>query len=255
MIDQLSGFEKVDIDSIEKDHIFSNRKDFKYLFAIDNLPGILQKMEKDYLLMTVGEKLQQKYATHYFDTTDFKFYLDHHNGILNRMKVRSRFYADGKAFIEVKKKSNKGITFKNRLPVIPTEEDIRIDSTIKKGLDLPVDLELALQLKVAYKRLTFYSRAFNEKVTIDTSLSYNRDTLEDSKFSLVIAESKGIGHDHSYFNQLMKENKFKRSSFSKYCYGLSLLEPAVKKNNFKSLHHKANKIIHAYELSSTDPEL
>ena len=29
----------------------------------------------------------------------------------------------------------------------------------------------------------------------------------------------------------------------------------LKKNNFKSLHHKANKIIDAYELSSTDSQL
>lgn len=249
MIKQLSGFERVDIDSIERIQLFTNRKDFKFLFGIDSMSEILQEMQKDYVLMTVNGNFQQEYKTYYFDTPDLRFYNDHHNSILNRMKVRSRYYSDGKAFLEVKKKNNKGLTLKNRIPFHLNSEFISFDTALREELDLPLEMDLDLQLKVAYIRLTFFSISSDEKVTIDTHLSFHRGLLHNSMSSLVVAESKGVGHERSSFNQLMKFHKIKRSSFSKYCFGLSLLEPAVKKNNFKSLHRKANKFIHAYELS------
>jgi hypothetical protein len=72
MIAQLSGFQKVDIDSIGRDRIFSNRKDFKYLFGRDELNEVLSIMKKDYELMNVEGALQHDYQTHCFDTQDLK---------------------------------------------------------------------------------------------------------------------------------------------------------------------------------------
>lgn len=247
VIVQLSGFEKVDIDSIGRERIFSNRKDFKYLFGIGQLTRFLSEIEKDYVLMSVEEALQHEYQTHYFDTPDLKFYLDHHNGVLNRMKVRVRHYADGNSSVEVKKKNNRGLTLKKRIPLDSTAGVDIFQNNWKSKLDLPEDLQLDLQLKIHYKRMTFYSRSGDEKVTIDTDLLYSREGAEDKRLSLVVAESKGNDHLHSPFNLLMRREKIRRSSFSKYCYGLSLLASNIKKNNFKQLHHKAHKIANTYE--------
>jgi hypothetical protein len=249
IISQVSGFEKMDIDSIGRDRIFSNRKDFKYLFGMIELSRILSEMQKDYVLMTVDDVVQHEYHTHYFDTADLRFYNDHHNGMLNRMKVRIRHYADGKAFVEVKKKNNRGLTFKKRIPLDGIPVGDIFENEWMPMLDLPEHLQLELQLRVSYKRLTFYSWTWDEKVTIDTDLSYCRENCIDNILSVVIAESKGNDHQHSPFNMLMRSERIRRTSFSKYCYGLSLLEPSVKKNNFKVLHHKALKIANAYELA------
>jgi len=66
---------------------------------------------------------------------------------------------------------------------------------------------------------------------------------------LFIAESKGSRQLHSPFNNLMRDHRVKQSSFSKYCYGVYQLIPTVKKNNFKPLERKLEKLIHTHELS------
>jgi hypothetical protein len=249
-IDQhIAGFEKVDIDVIGRDRMFSNRKDLKYLIPIHLLPEILNQMHDDYLLMTVNGISLHDYRTYYYDTPDFQFYRDHHQGKQNRMKVRSRSYADGKSFIEVKRKTNRSITLKNRLSISNDPDMNQLNHGLLKELSLPDDLELALQLCVGYKRLTFFSKSYNEKVTIDLQLYYQREQTDYELSGLFIAESKGSRQLHSRFNSLMRDHRIKQTSFSKYCYGIYQLIPTVKKNNFKPLEHKLEKLMHAHELS------
>jgi hypothetical protein len=255
-IDQhIVGFEKVDIDDIGRDRMFSNRKDLKYLIPIHLLPEILDEMQDDYVLMTVNGITLHDYRTYYYDTPDFQFYRDHHQGKQNRMKVRSRSYTDGHSFIEVKRKTNRSMTLKNRLPILNDPEMNRISYGVLKELSLPEHLELDVQIFVGYKRLTFFSQSYNEKVTIDLQLQYQREKADHELSGLFIAESKGSRQLHSKFNNLMRDHRIKQTSFSKYCYGVYQLVPTVKKNNFKPLQHKLEKLMHAHELSSTDPEL
>ena len=249
-IDQhIAGFEKVDIDAIGRDRMFSNRKDLKYLIPIHLLSDILNQMHDDYVLMTVNDISLHDYRTKYYDTPDFQFYRDHHQGKLNRIKVRSRSYADGQSFIEVKRKTNRSITLKNRLPISNDQVMNPLSYGLLKELSLPEDMELALQLCVGYKRLTFFSRSYNEKVTIDLQLHYQKEHTSYELSGIFIAESKGSRQLHSKFNSLMRDHRLKQTSFSKYCYGIYQLSPSVKKNNFKPLEHKLEKLMHDHELS------
>ena len=60
-------------------------------------------------------KLIHDYKSLYYDTEDWKFYLDHHNGRVNRNKIRFREYVGSKlTFLEIKLKNNKGKTIKKR---------------------------------------------------------------------------------------------------------------------------------------------
>lgn len=245
----LSDFEKADIDAVGRNRIFSNRKDLKYLFSLQQLPQLLQTMQEHYVLMQVDGKSVHQYTTHYFDTPDLFFYRCHHDGRQNRLKVRCRYYADGSGFAEVKGKTNRGVTEKKRIQIESDQGFFSFDETRYKELGLTSFQQLQEQLVVGYKRLTLFNRNIDEKVTIDSQLTYDRNGQTSFIGDLVIAESKGLDHGHSPFNQMMKENRVKRSSFSKYCYGISLLEPSIKMNNFKSLHHKVNKLIQPYELS------
>jgi hypothetical protein len=247
--DIISAFESMDIESIGRERVFSNRKDIKYISTYQELPNIIRDIEQDYILMTVNGNHISSYRTDYFDTPHFEFYHQHHNGVLNRMKVRCRHYADGQSFAEVKRKTNKGITLKNRIPFLGDFDDTVLNKSVMNDLGIDRNLMLVKQLSVCYKRLTFYSRSFEEKITIDAELEYQRglDTLHLKP--LVILESKGFSNTHSIFNCRMKDMRIRKSSFSKYCFGLSMLEPVVKKNNFKSLHHRTHKIIDVYELA------
>ena len=249
-IDQhIAGFEKVDIHAIGSEHIFTNRKDFKYIVPLRLLPEILTALREFYVVMTVDGASLHEYKTHYYDTQDFRFYRDHHQGRQNRMKVRTRSYADGQSFIEVKRKTNRSITLKNRLPLSNGQDMYRLSNGMLKELSLTEDLDLTLQLAVGYKRLTFFSKSYDEKVTIDLHLHYQRENMGYELSGLFIAESKGSRQLHSPFNNLMRDHRIKQSSFSKYCYGVYQLIPTVKKNNFKPLEHKLEKLIHSHELS------
>jgi len=93
-----------------------HRVDTKFLINTKQLSELLLKAHDFYHVVQIqGERLTP-YKTIYFDTSDAKMYNMHHNGKLNRVKVRTRSYVNsGISFLEIKKKNNKGKTTKNRI--------------------------------------------------------------------------------------------------------------------------------------------
>ena len=62
-----------------------------------------------YKCVEIENKRVSQYQTLYYDTKDMKLYNEHHNGHLNRYKIRHRTYVDSNlSFLEVKFKNNKG---------------------------------------------------------------------------------------------------------------------------------------------------
>jgi hypothetical protein len=101
------------------------RVDAKYVFSVDKLPGLLEKALKQFRMVEIEGFREQIYETTYFDTPDFDMYHIHHNGKLNRHKIRLRKYIYSKQkFLEVKRKNNKGETIKNRIPKSPKTDAI-----------------------------------------------------------------------------------------------------------------------------------
>ena len=88
-----------------------NRIDTKFVFEQGLLEKVLQEIKPHYRVLDIDGVRLNSYRSIYFDTEDFKFYYEHHNGKKNRSKVRYREYIDsGLCFLEVKKKNNKGKT-------------------------------------------------------------------------------------------------------------------------------------------------
>lgn len=90
-------------------------------------------------------------------------------------------------------------------------------------------------LRVDYKRITLVNRKNNERLTLDTNLSYMDNSSRLYPVSnLVIAElkQKKLSHD-SPFARCFKEMRITRTSFSKYCMGVALTDTTIKKNRFK----------------------
>lgn len=233
MFTSLSNFASIDFLSVSPKLMYAERKDTKYIFHYHDLDSIVGSLSTEYNLVLHYGKISQLYSTIYYDSPDLKFYLAHHNGHGNRLKMRTRTYEDGSSFFEVKQKTNKGITRKERY----TDAD-----KMASGL-IP-------QIEVVYERITLYDKSFQEKITIDFNLQFIAGKNRVQYPEIVIAETKKIKNIQSSFMEEMKKRKITSYAISKYCLGMISLFDGIKKNNFKKIVHKIQKLKNTHELSA-----
>ena len=120
----LNHFETVSLDDLDRVRLL-DRQDTKFVFNQIHLPHILEKIKPFYRILEINNDRVYTYDTTYFDTDDFRFYVQHHNGSRNRFKVRFRRYSsDKKSFFEIKIKNNKNRTIKKRLNVDEIKKDL-----------------------------------------------------------------------------------------------------------------------------------
>ena len=225
-----------------------NRIDNKYMFLSKQLHEILKKVKLNYKILDIEGSKISKYESFYFDTSKFDFYLWHHNGRLNRYKVRYRKYINSNiCFFEIKRKTNKGRTIKKRIKVneVPTVIDNYALDLLKEIV--PAHLQvLEKKIQINFRRMTFVSNDMKERVTVDVDLEFKNGTISKSFPTLVIVEIKrdGIGIQ-SPFMKLLHEKNIKETSFSKYCMGVVNLYPSVKYNSFKPKIRFINKLLYA----------
>ena len=213
-----------------------NRTDTKYVLSKYTLHQIIPNLAQAYSTLTIDGQRSSQYRTLYFDSPTFALYHRHHAGILDRYKVRSREYVDSQlAFLEVKHKTNKGRTIKERIQTPELAASFGRKSTKFLHQVYPYDAaELEPKLWVDYRRVTLVSRSRKERVTIDLDLCYSWEDQFISLPHLAIVEIKqdGVSHDSDMAQQL-RQHHARATGFSKYCVGISLIYPAVKHNNFK----------------------
>lgn len=215
------------------------RTDTKFVFNLEELPNLLKKARENYLMVEIKDKREQIYKTTYYDTEDYSMYNLHHNGKLNRHKVRIRKYVYTKQkFIEVKRKTNRGETIKNRITHIDKVHAINPESTndfLKRYTPYNSNI-LVPKLDNKFIRLTLVNKDFSERITLDykirfTDLKYNLTTKTEG---ICICEiKKGRDNKNSPFINYLRDMRIQSMGFSKYCMGIALLNPEVKNNNFK----------------------
>lgn len=224
-------FDCIELSSLTNNKLLS-RFDRKYIIPTDKLPEIFILASEDYQLLKIDNKIQHQYASTYYDTKDYELYLNHHNKRKVRFKVRIREYLDSQLkFAEIKIKGKNKITNKYRLPLDNTrngEEELYqlIHSYTKK------ELEIQKTIGIHYKRITFFHRTINQRITIDTDICFSNNSEKKHLQNLAVLEIKYSGIKHQSktpFSHLI--HKFERN-FSKYCIGIALLHPEIKHNNF-----------------------
>lgn len=223
-----------------------DRTDTKFVFHYHQLPGVLESLSKYYRVLDVNGIKKNRYETLYFDTPEFKLYLDHHNGRINRYKVRYRKYVDSNlVFFEVKFKNSKGRTIKNRIKRKNIHEIVEGKSTglIYEKTPLNPDV-LQSKLWVNYSRITLVNKFSTERLTLDIDLHFKKDGQVIGYDNLVIAEVKQEVMSASPFINVMKLNHIRKGSISKYCFGVISLIDSIKKNNFKTHLLTVNRIAH-----------
>lgn len=222
-----------------------NRTDTKFLCTASQLSDILNKLKDRYQVLEIDGRRIMSYQTVYFDTENFDLYLNHHNGKLNRYKIRVREYNESDIrFLEVKFKNNKGRTLKSRIK----RNDTYIQFTSKELEFLNGELpfspsELKVQLFNTYKRVTLTNQI--ERVTIDFDMNFNNEAQQFFPFpSLVIIEVKQEKQSiNSPVISLLKEYHIRSKGFSKYCIGTNMLFPHLKANAFKEKINHVNNLI------------
>lgn len=222
-----------------------DRTDTKFTFNIEHLPAILKDASKFYRVLDVEGNRISRYKTLYFDTEDFDLYNKHHNGKLNRYKIRHRTYVESNlGFLEVKFKNNKGRTLKTRIK----ENDIPDLKTGKAFAFLERMLpfnpgDLLPKIWINYSRMTLVNKTSAERLTLDLHLEFEKDNHRQVLNQLVIAEVKQDSKIASPFVAMMRARHIRQGSISKYCFGVACSFPQVKKNNFKQKLSHVNKII------------
>jgi hypothetical protein len=242
--DIASGYESLTLGDLDKVRLL-DRVDTKFVFHLSMLPVLLERMKAGYRILETSCSRIHPYQTVYFDTPSLKLYYNHHQGRLNRYKVRFRRYCDAdQVYFEIKFKNNKGRTIKKRITQ-PGFSDI-IAGGAKELLTRKTPLEpdsLSPVIDIRYDRITFVNHDFTERITIDKDLTFIKGEESCSLTGLCIAEVKQDRSSSAGFPCLMHKMHVRPLSVSKFCLGIMHLYPEVRKNNFKPKLLRIQKIL------------
>lgn len=246
---KVESFTPIRLEEMDKVQLM-NRTDRKFWFHVSYLSELLRTIEDNYYILNFGGKSCLPYATTYFDTCGDKMFSAHHNGKLNRFKIRKRTYVDSEiSFLEIKFKSNKGRTVKKRIPSRVNKSSF--SSTEGQFIDHNTPYssnELKESLINKFTRLTLVNKNFKERCTIDLDLQFEISDRITTLDNLVIVEIKSDGKSNkSPLALALRQYKIKESGFSKYCVGRSITDPLLKRNAFKpklrSLEKVTNQVL------------
>ena len=235
MQDILSTFEAVFLEEMEKVSLM-NRQDTKYVFVENQLPAVLKKLSKHYNILEIEKLRQMSYSNIYFDTEDFRFYNNHQRGRMNRYKIRNRRYDDSDlSFCEVKFKSNKSRTQKERKVVADLFEEFDLESLEFLEDKSPVSTDkLSAKLFMDFQRITLVHKTWKDRCTIDLNLKATNKINSFEFDGIVIAEIKQEKFTPQCdFNLILKSEKIYPKGFSKYCISIAKIYPELKNNRFK----------------------
>lgn len=217
-----------------------NRIDSKYLTTEEILSGVLSDAaDAGYRVLSIGGARISGYNSIYYDTPLLKMYYDHRDKHLVRQKVRTRAYETGEAFLEIKRKNNKGRTKKKRT-LIPASELMGFaaddaacaylagHSWFNAGDISPV-------LSTRFRRITLVNPDMTERLTIDTCVNFQnfRTGINTNLQDTVIIELKQDGRAASRMKGILLDHRIKPERVSKYCVALTLTDPSVRPGRFK----------------------
>ncbi|WP_163324748.1 polyphosphate polymerase domain-containing protein [Draconibacterium mangrovi] len=217
-----------------------NRFDSKYQLSAGKLYEVLEAIKDDYYILEIDGKRKHSYQTLYYDSSADNLYINHHNGKLNRMKIRKRAYMDsGLVFLEIKKKNNKGKTRKLRM--IAENKNASFSAKELHFLSENTDFDFHLSnftLPVkntnSFERITLVNKDFSERCTIDIHLvSYSSSKKLELGDIVVVELKQGSINEKTPLCLALNYFRIKPGGFSKYCIGRAFLEPGLKRNLFK----------------------
>ena len=234
ILDILNRLDPIGLDEMEEVR-FMNRTDTKYVLPTSEVQSLLHEIGDDYKVLDIDGNRMGRYETLYFDTPKYDFYIQHHNGKKNRVKVRYRKYLESDVtFLEVKKKNNKNRTIKLRKRVDDISQTIEGEDM--NFVEVAAQQELILMPSVSnhFRRTTLVSKNYNERATIDFNieLMFNGKNITLPGISVIEAK-QDLFNKESKMVRTLKARHCRSMRVSKYCLGIALLTENLKTNNYK----------------------
>lgn len=248
----LQGYEVILLDDIPVGAQME-RIDRKYAFPASRIPEVLTGLEPWYTIVEAAGRNISFYESTYLDTTDFTFYQLHQRGAANRDKIRFRSYPyTGTRFLEIKHKTNKGHTVKERIPWHDKTFELNENAHafLRQHADhLPVS-RLRESCRIDYRRIQFIARDQRERFSVDFEIEAFLDTGSISFGEVAILEVKQDVRSDSPIVLKMRDLRIFEASMSKYCLALTMLKPDLKSNRFKEDLRRLRKIAYEKEFST-----
>jgi hypothetical protein len=237
-IDRFAG---IDLATLDESSLL-DREDTKFLVPVRCVPGLLERMKERYRVLDVDGRRIARYHTAYLDTGDFALYRAHHAGRSPRHKVRIRTYLDsGERYIEWKRKNSRGRTLKQRQRLF---DPFVVGPELLATLGLPPALAaevLQPAIVVTYSRITLAIEP-RERVTVDLDIRFSYGDRAAGHPGLAIVEIKQDRRGTSPLAVVLRELRLPPEPVSKYCLGVVHLVDRVKKNSFKPLLRRIERV-------------
>jgi VTC domain. len=229
------GYDLIGLEEMDKVCLM-NRIDTKFWFHRRSLAEMFHSIQPNYFILSINGITELPYLTEYFDTLSDSMYIAHHNGKLNRYKIRRRSYvSSGISFLEVKFSNNKGRTIKRRV-ITPLNQhgfNEAEDAFLRQYTPFSV-ADLVPSLTNEFLRVTLVNKNYTERCTVDFNLHFETSSNQKHLSELVIVEIKSDGVPvNSPLSLFMRDQRIKASGFSKYCIGRAYTDSYLKKNAFK----------------------
>lgn len=242
----LENLEPITLEQM-KDIRLMNRTDTKFVTSKRKLAQLLELAQGHYYAQFHDGSKIASYMTTYWDTPDYHFYMEHHNGRAPRQKVRVRTYVgSGITFLEVKTKNNHGRTKKKRIEVPSQEIDNSCDEFLQERVSRTLG-DIHPTVRNHFHRITLVNHGKTERLTIDFDVRFeNFETKNEAETGeLVIIELKRDGNVYSPVVDMLRQLRIKPSGFSKYCIGSVMTNKNLKQNLFKPKLTKIKRLVNA----------
>ncbi len=236
----LSTFGTITLEGLNAKAAMLERLDNKYIVPADRLLPAFTAFADHFDVLEIAGKKSFVYATEYHDDAAAQSYFDHHQGRRKRCKVRVRTYVDaGFSYLEVKFKDLRNVTVKKRLKldntasVLSSEALAFIDKCHTDMYGTPLGRRLKPVIMMSYARITLVAKDGGERMTIDTNLTFQTDTLErrtaPDHFILETKSARGNGLADSI---LRSQHMHPTKQCSKFCVGMAALGMVERHNRF-----------------------
>ena len=244
---ELGDFPFVPVDVLKQVPLL-RRVDTKFVCSGAQLSQLLAMLRCDYSVVSEAQRATTGYRTLYFDTEQLRCFHDHRRGRRSRYKIRIRRYPErGRAFFEVKEKTNRGETRKVRIER-PLDGDNAFspeEARLVQDTTPFAPQELSPHLSTAFRRFTLVDSERQERVTVDYGLEFLKDSERRMLPNLVVVEVK-----QTHYNRFTSVMRALRASgvrpmrISKYCTGNALYSVERSDGYYRDKLNHMQRVIH-----------
>jgi hypothetical protein len=235
-------FDPISLEDINRRASLQTRADNKYFLRWPLFVSFMESLRDTHVMMEIGGQRAFTYDTQYFDTPSLTNYWNHVQRRRKRFKCRSRKYVDnGQNFFEIKLKGGRGETVKYKIEYsdadwggVNATAASFLEERLRESYGIVLAEPMVPSLRTLYRRITLAAKDSTERITCDFDLAFGAENQWQGRMAddYVLIETKSE-RGRGQVDQLLWRMGARPASGSKYCLGLSLVQPHLRSNPFQ----------------------